>query len=227
MQPFTQEITGAIFDMDGTILDSAEAWRDVEYKVLKLLGYTPKPTLRQDVFPLGALDMAPFLKRDYGMTESVEEIDAYINAQVARYYFHEAVLKPGALEFLRVLKTNGVKLALATGTGRIQACSALNLTGAMPLFDVILTCQEVGYPKSNPEIFRLAASEMGTDKSTTWVFEDALYAIETARDDGFVTCGVADSAAAFQQVQIQAIADYYLPAFSFWRETLPFSHRFQ
>lgn len=216
-------ITGAIFDMDGTILDSSAMWETVEASILLELGYTPKPTLLEDVLPLGALDTAPFLKKDYRMKESAEEINAAIDRKIARYYRCDAQLKPGALEFLKALKSRGVRLALATATARRHALAALELTGALPLFDAVLSCEETGHTKYEPVIFLEALRLLGTDRHATWVFEDALYALRTARASGFPVCGVEDRSAWRQREEIQAEADCYLPSFEQWENVLSFA----
>ena len=89
-------VSAAIFDMDGTILDSSTMWDDLVDAVMKRFRYTPKSTIYEDTFPLGAREIAEFLKKDYHMAESVEEIYGFMDASLKRYYSKEARLKPGA-----------------------------------------------------------------------------------------------------------------------------------
>ena len=212
----------AIFDMDGTILDSGAMWDGVAEAVVRQFGYVPKPTIRQDTLPLGMREFAPFLQADYHMAEPVEEIDRAVEAQVRDYYLRRASLKPGAGDFLRALKAAGVKLAVATATERQLVEPALEAAGALDLFDGIFTCPEVGRGKRYPDVYRAAARALGADQSSAWVFEDALYAVETAKRDGFRVCAVADPAAAFQRREIENLADCFLEDFFHWRR-LPFA----
>ena len=214
------EITAAIFDMDGTILDSGPMWAEVSPTVLRSLGVKPKESIYRDMLPHGMGEFAPVLKRDYGLPQPVEVIAAAIERIVLRYYREEAQLKPGALEFLKALKAAGVPVALATATDRFLVELALERTGAGALFDAIYTCAEVGAGKRSPAIYRLAAGP--SPKETAWVFEDALYAVETARADGVPVCAVADPETAFQWDEICAAATCTLERFSDWR-TLPFA----
>lgn len=214
------EITAAIFDMDGTILDSGPMWAEVSPTVLRSLGVEPKESIYRDMLPLGMGEFAPVLKRDYNLPQPVEIVAAAIEEIVLRYYREEAQLKPGALEFLKALKAAGVPVALATATDRFLVELALERTGARALFDAVYTCSEVGRSKNDPLIYRLAAGT--SPKETAWVFEDALYAIETARADGFPVCAVADWETAFQWAEICAAATCTLDRFSDWR-TLPFA----
>ena len=220
----TNELTirGAIFDMDGTVLDSSEMWDTAAESIVKALGYTPKPTIKEDVFPLGNEDMVLFLHEDYHMTHTVAEVRACLERRIETYYTQQATLKPGAMEFLQTLRKNGVRLALATATSMRHTIPTTKLTGLDEIFDLIVSCDEIGRTKYEPDVFLTAAERLGTDISDTWVFEDALHAICTAKRAGFHTCGVADFAAAFQHDQIMQAADCFLESLTDWR-TLPFA----
>lgn len=209
----------AIFDMDGTILDSTAMWRNAAAHVVTALGHSPKESIGRDTLALGMLEFAPFLKKDYDLPQPVEEIHAILEQRVQQYYTKEAELKPGALAFLRMLKDRGVTLVLATATERRLLLPALALTGADVLFDEIYTCGEVGHSKHTPEIYRAALSS--TPKDAAWIFEDACYAIHTAVNDGFQVCAVADPATVHQWDEITATAACTLEDYRRWQQ-LPF-----
>ena len=215
-------ISAAIFDMDGTILDSGAMWDQVPFAVVRRLGYVPKATLRADVRPLEMREFAPFLREDYGMQEPVEEIHRITESIVRHYYRHKAALKPGALEFLRRLKAAGVPLALATATERYLLEPALAAAGVLPLLDAVCTCREAGHDKRRPDVYFQAAQALGTEPAKVWVFEDALYAVETAKAAGFHVCAVADPAFADCRSRICDLADCFLAHFADW-QTLPFA----
>ena len=217
-----RRMTAAIFDMDGTLLDSGPMWGEVAPTVVRRFGAEPRATIRKDMLPVGMREYAPRLKADYGLPQPGEEIAACVEALVEQYYFHESALKPGALEFLQALKEAGVGIALATATDRALARPALERTGAWQLLDAVFTCGEVGATKDSPTIFRRAAEALGAEKAAAWVFEDALYAVETARADGFPVCAVADAETSFQWEAVRAAATCALEDFRAWRH-LPFA----
>jgi len=223
MENTQKMIRAAIFDMDGTILDSSEMWDTVAENVIMAWGYEPKPSIREDVLPLGFLDMAPFLKNDYNMSESIDEINDAIAQRTTNYYTKEAELKPGALELLKTMKAKGIKIALLTATSHIYAEPAMRLVGAWDLFDAAISCAEIGYTKFGPEPFQVALERLGTTAEDTWVFEDALYAVQTAKNMGMAVCAIADSAAAFQWADIQKTADCCMDTFYEWPDVLPFA----
>lgn len=127
-----------------------------------------------------------------------------------QYYFTEAGFKPGARELLEKLKAAGVPVTIATSTDKYCILAAFDRLGYTDYFDAILTCGEVGASKSEPKIFYEAARIMGTEPSETWLFEDGLYSIKTAKAAGFKTVGIYDSVSEKDQAEIRAMADIYL-----------------
>lgn len=209
---------GAVFDMDGTIFDSNGAWDGCAPAMLAQWGYQAKPTLVADVFPLGAGDIVTFLKREYRMTQSPEEIYGFIHDYMLRFYSQEVRLKPGAREFLLYLKKQGVPLTLATATVKECVLPALELTGLTDVFDHILTCDDVGHSKEEPHIFLAAMEAMGTAPENTWLFEDAIHSIRTGRALGMVICAIADPAGEPNLDEIRGKSDFYLDDWAQWKQ---------
>ena len=87
----------------------------------------------------------------------------------------------------------------------------------------ILTCTEIGHGKDEPVIYREAMNRLGTNKENTMIFEDAAYAIRTAKKDGFRVTGIYDSYEK-NEIQVQEMADVYLEDYSqkdrFWQFVL-------
>ena len=77
---------------------------------------------------------------------------------------------------------------------------------------MIFTCGEVGSGKDEPEIYRTAMEHFGARRSETLVFEDAMYAIKTAKADGFLVVGVADESEK-QQDKVRSLSDCYIESF--------------
>lgn len=211
-------ISGAIFDMDGTILDSSGIWEDAQFQIMTELGYVPKPTLKDDVFPLSGAETAAFLIKDYNMKESEETVNALIDEKISSFYFYHAVLKPGALDFLKHLHYCGIPIALVTATGRRYVEPAMKRAGILDLFTAVLPTDEYKTDKFKADIFFEAVRQLGSDYRTTWVFEDAPHAIHTASKAGFPTCAVKDPATRKDWNYLKCTADYFLPSFLSWRD---------
>ena len=205
-------IKGAIFDFDGTLVDSMFIWDTFAEDYLKSLGIEPKENLAE-IFKTFTLEQAAeYYRNHYGITLSVEEIVDGINDMVAKIYRTKVLLKPGVSDFLKRLHISGVKMCVATVTDRPIVKEVLTRLGVYDYFSEIFTCAQVGYNKENPQIYRQALKHLGTEKAETLVFEDVLHAIKTAKEDGFKVAAVYDSHEMCQK-EIKEISDYYVSDF--------------
>lgn len=203
-------IAGAIFDLDGTILDSIPIWEQAAEVFLHSMGIEAEKGLGKTMFTMSMQQGAAFLKERYLSEWEVEAIIAGINRTIEDFYFQQVPLKEGAGGFLKAMKEAGIKMVAATSSDRRVVEGALKRLKIMDCFARIFTCTEIGAGKDQPDIYLTAAAYMGTRPEETWVFEDALYALETAKKAGFRTVGVFDPFSAGDQEKIKEISDLYL-----------------
>lgn len=211
---------GAIFDMDGTILDSMFIWETAGEDYLRTLGATVEPGLHATIKSMSMTEAADYCIATFGLSVSPAEFMAGMNATIDKRYLHELQLKPGAKDFLHRLRSAGIPLCLATATDRYMAEGALRRCGVLEWFDCFLTCSEVGRGKEFPDIFQEAARRLGTEPAETWVFEDSLYAARTAKAAGFPVAAVYDPTSAQDRAELTALAECYLETYADWRDSL-------
>ena len=206
-------IKGAIFDLDGTLLDSMFIWDTIGEEYLRSLGKEPHEDLKETFMTLTLEEAAEYYREHYGVTLSVKEIVDGVNAMVEQTYRTKVTLKPGISEYLAWLKENGVRMCVATVTDRYLVEETLERLGVRHYFSEIFTCAEVGFGKDKPIIYQKALEHLGTAKDETYVFEDMLFALNTAKTDGFPTVGVYDRHEAHQD-ELKELADYYVLDFT-------------
>lgn len=206
-------IKGAIFDLDGTLLDSMHIWNNMGERYLRSIGYEPRENLNDTFRTLSLYQAACYYISEYGVDLSVDEIMNGINNMIEKYYRNEAVLKAGAAEFLKKLNDNGVKMCIATATDKYLVEAALKHCGISEYFSDIFTCTSVGHGKDEPVIYREALKHLDTDKSETVIFEDSFYALRTAKKDGFITAAIFDLYEK-NQSELKALADFYITDYS-------------
>ena len=202
-------LKGAIFDFDGTLVDSMFIWETFGEDYLKSLGKEPKENLRETFATFTLEQAAEYYQKHYEVTLSVEEIVTGVNRMVAETYRNKVGLKTGVAEFLQKLYSKGVKMCVATFTDKNLVDEVLERLGVRNYFSEIFTTAEVGHSKKEPHIYRAALEYMGTNKNDTVVFEDAFYALMTAKNDGFKVAAVYDKFET-NQVMMRANADYYI-----------------
>ena len=207
-------LQSAIFDMDGTLLDSMPMWRNLLNDFLHAQGRMAKGNLWEEIRPLTLLDTAVYLREVYKLRQPEEEIVSMIERRIADFYAKEVRAKPGVEKFLSLLKMEGVWMYIATGTDRPLAEAGLKCAGIDGYFRGIVTCQESGAGKDkSADIFERAMVRLRSNKKDTIVFEDSLAAIRTAKAAGFRVAGVYDADCSEDQDEIQAISDYYIRSF--------------
>ena len=207
----------AIFDFDGTLFDSMHIWDNVGEIYLRSLGKEPKPCLRDAVRAMSLQQSACYLQEEYDLSLSAEEIMAGINRCIEEFYIHEVQPKHGVIDFLKQMKEARIPMCIATASDRYLIEAALGRCGMAQYFDAIFTCSEVGHGKDEPLIFRKAMEHFSADRRTSAVFEDAIHAAQTAKNDGFTVVAVYDPSEK-QQSELRALADCYLADFKHTEE---------
>ncbi|MEE0944814.1 MAG: HAD family phosphatase [Clostridia bacterium] len=204
------KIKGAIFDLDGTLLDSMHAWDGVGERYLKSKNIQASPTLQDEIESMSLIESCAYVKKQYNLNESADEILDGILKIVEGFYFEKAMLKDGVGEFLNYLQNMGIRMCVATATDKALAEAALKRNNVIDYFDSILTCGELGCNKTTAQIYNKALEVLDTQKANTVVFEDAFHAAKSAKADGFVVCGVYDES---EKKPVKDICDFYIKSF--------------
>jgi len=200
-------IKGVIFDMDGTLLDSMPVWNQVAASYLIKKGYQPEANLWEQLKFLSLAQGVTFIKKQYGLLETNEEIEKEINLIIENSYFNEIPMKPGVKTYLQLLRSCDVQMCVATATDKYLAEACLKRLHIRHYFKAVMTCKEVGRGKDTPAIFEKALDCLGTLREETYVFEDALHAAITAKNAGFRVVGVYDATAEGDWDTLRKIAD--------------------
>ena len=207
-------LQSAIFDMDGTLLDSMHIWDDIGPNLLRAQGVEPEEGLHEKLKVLTLQESAQYCKDTYGLPQTVEELMDMTKDLVRHFYHNEVQAKPGVKKFLSLLKMEGVWMYVATNTSRHLVEVALKHAGIDGFFRGIITCAEAGAGKQeSAEVYERAMRRLRSNKKDTVVFEDAVHAIRTAKAAGFRVCAIYDPSAEEDQEEIRQLSDYYIRSF--------------
>ena len=195
----------AIFDMDGTLIDSMVFWKNLatEYLTSKGILQIPADILEQ-IKPMTMSESAALFRREFGLTGDVE---AQMNEMMEDHYRNDIPLKPGAWEYLENLHRQGVRMCVASATAEHLMESCLTRLGGRQYFEFLLSCETVGAGKRSPLVYQESARRLGTVPGEIAVYEDALYAVQTAKAAGFHVVGVYDDSAADSWQAIEQESD--------------------
>lgn len=200
------KITGAIFDLDGTLIDSMSIWDDIAYNFLVSQGVIPKPDLREKVATMYLNESAKYLVDEYSLDCTPQDFKDYTERIIEDFYVRTVPPKRDAVEFLCKLKKSGVKMCIATATERKLAVPALEHNGMLGFFDGVFSCAEIGLSKQSPEIFDRALEFLGTPKEETLVFEDSYHAVATAAKAGYNVIAISDKSASNDEEKIKKLS---------------------
>ncbi|MDD7404150.1 MAG: HAD family phosphatase [Butyribacter sp.] len=203
-------ITGAIFDMDGVLLDSMPLWEEAGIWYLEANGKVPEPGLKEILFTKTMTDAAEYIRVTYSLEKTVDEILKEMIEMIRCRYETDIPAKEGALSFMRQLREKKIPVTIATSSDRVLAQAGLTRLGFLPYIDAIFTCNELGVGKDRPDIFIEAQKSMGTKRETTWIFEDSLHAIRSAKKAGFPVVGLYDVCSRQNQDSIRKETDIYM-----------------
>ena len=204
----------AIFDLDGTLLDSMPVWDHLAEHYLLQNGRTPAPDLRATLAAMDMRESADYLISTYSLSTTPETLMDDMNALAMTAYRTSVQPKPGVPAYLAALRARGVRLAIATATDRPPVEAALRRLSLLQYFDTLFTCTEVGKSKRHPDIFLAAMHALGGSLANTVVFEDSLHAIRTAKSAGFRVIAIPDASAAHDRAEIKRLADVWFNSYA-------------
>ncbi|KAL6614489.1 hypothetical protein ACP70R_036759 [Stipagrostis hirtigluma subsp. patula] len=179
-----RQVSAVIFDLDGTLLDTERATRDILNEFLAAYGKVPDPGKEEKRLGQMYRESATGIIADYGLPLTVEEYGEAMHPLYIKRW-QTAKPLPGVRRLVKHLHKNGVPLALASNSIR------RNIDYKLPkmedwggCFSVILGGDQVPNGKPSPDIFLEAAKRLGANPSSCLVIEDSLVGVQGAKASG-------------------------------------------
>ena len=207
------DIKGAIFDLDGTLVDSMWVWSQIDVDYLKMKGYSMPENLRNEISHLSFSQTAIYFKEKFNLDDPIETIIKDWNNMALDHYSNNVKLKLGVSDFLNILKSFKIKIALATSNSipLLEAC--LKNNGIYNYFDSITTTDEVSNGKDCPDVYLLAADKLGINPKNCLVFEDILPAVQSAKVANMKVIAVEDKECVDSKEDLIKYSDKYIHSF--------------
>lgn len=203
-----KNIEGAVFDLDGTLLDSSWVWEKVDEKFLGDRGFQVPDDYVDEISPLGAERAAVYTIERFGLNEDKDDIVREWIEMAKKEYATEVVCKPYAKEFLEELHKLNIKMAVATSSDRELFMKTLEREGILKYFQKIVTVDEVERGKGYPDIYEEAARRIKVNSHKCLVFEDILAGVTGASLGEFNVVAVFDEKSKHNWEKIKSISKY-------------------
>ena len=198
----------AIFDMDGTLVDSMIYWKHLATEFLESKGVqTISPDILERIKPMTMTESAALFIQEYSLSGTAESVAAEMNAMMDEHYRKDIPLKTGVQAYLEALHRSGVTMCVASATAEDLMEACLTRLGVAKYFSFLLSCETVGAGKNRPDVYWESAKRLGAEPAEIAVYEDALYAAETAKSAGFYTIAVRDDSNQPHWETLTALAD--------------------
>jgi len=214
---FSYDIKGAIFDVDGTILDSMHVWTLATssfYSENNLVLSQKEQLLFQSMTLEESL---PYIIKTHNLKMTVEDVEKSLKSFISNAYKNEIQPKPYCIQFIKGLYKKGIKIAIAT-SGYPEFCkAAFERLGISEYISAYTLSSEVGVNKSHPDVYLLAASRIAINPDECMVFEDILSGIKGAKKGHFHTCAVYDNSNKHETDKLKREADIYITS---WKDLL-------
>jgi len=208
-----KRIKGVIFDLDGTILDSLYVWNKVDIDFFKKRGMKVPKDYVLKINSMSFAEAALFTKNEYAIKESIEEIiEQWHNAAVYEYS-RNVKLKKYVYEYIKMLKSKGIKIGLATASSKQLYEPALKNNSVYDYFDAFTCGDEVSTSKEFPDIYLLTAQKLNINPNECIVFEDIYKGIKGAKKAGMIAVGVYEKYSEADRENIIKLADGYIKDF--------------
>lgn len=183
-------IKAVVFDLDDTLVDS---WSRFDGGMLPILDEAGVAYNRDEMIakmhPQGVSPTAA-LFCEMGVPGTAEEVTRRLEEGMYREYAHNIRLMPGAEEYLRQLRGDGVRMFVLTASPHSITDPCLKNNGVFDWFEQVWTVEDYGMGKSNPELFVRVVGDIGLSADEILYYDDNPVAVKNAMASGMQVCGV-------------------------------------
>lgn len=204
----------ALFDCDGTLLDSMNMWVNLATDVLRTYGVDLPRSVERETASMSHEDAAKYYADKFLDGKGADELARTFTETLKHNYGEVLELKPNVRQTLEALHARGIPMAVASSTDAYLLELCLSRMGLRDYFQFIQTVDNSGYSKDSDDYFKLAAEKMGTVPENILFFDDALYALERAKKNGFGIVAVQDDSNDDHDAIIRELGDYYITDFA-------------
>jgi len=172
-------IKAAIFDLDGTLIDSEPLWKEAEIHVFKTLGVELDTQKCRNTTGLSILQVVRYWHRvfQWKSDKTYDEIVDAILQKLIELVKEKGKLKEGVPEVIEFLKERNLPKVVASSSPKFYIKELVNHFGLHVHFKKVFSSLDEAYPKPHPAVFMKAADYLGVECQECIGFEDSFYGL--------------------------------------------------
>lgn len=206
-----------IFDCDGTLIDSMAAWLEASPRLLSQYGIETTPEDFAEYECLSVEEECAAYHERWGIGADANEVFDRMLSLVRDAYATRVPARKGVLAFLEEARAAGIPIAVASSTDRVSVEIGLKAHGMLEFFSNITTTGETGVNKQHPDVYNLALARLeehldlgAVAHEDVWVFEDALFGLESSGSAGYRRVGIADPNGRHDEAEVRANCEIFI-----------------
>ena len=189
---FPSDVAAVVLDMDGTLIDTERLYKTCTLYTLASLGWPDQHALLLDMVGLSSDKCDALLRTTFGDDFPLVQYRQSFIARREALADHHIPVKKGAVALLDALATARIPMAIATSSMRESAERNLRIAGLRERFDIVVTADDVKDAKPSPDIYLLAAHQLGVAATDCIALEDSGHGVMAAGAAGMATILVPD-----------------------------------
>ncbi len=176
----------ALFDMDGTLIDTESLYMEEWVRAAELQGFELKAQLWQKMLGRPTVDCLTLMQNEFGQSFDVDAHIAEWRPRLNEKLQSHVPVMPGVVALLEDLQANRIALAVATSATRASAEAYLATAGLRGFFSHVVTRDDVALGKPHPEPFQTAAASLSVPPMRCLALEDTEAGIRSAHGAGAI-----------------------------------------
>ena len=185
-------IEAVLFDMDGLLIDTEAVYIDALQDAARDLNVVMSIEFCHSMIGVSGRECDVMIQNFYGSTFRIDQFRERFSGHAKRRLDSHLPIKPGVIEMLDFLATRGLRLAVATGSGRLTADRHLARAGLVARFAAVATRDDVENATPAPDVYLEAARRLGVAPERCIAFEDSNVGLTAAHAAGTMAFMVPD-----------------------------------
>lgn len=204
----------AIFDLDGTLVDSMYYWDRAPACVLVDQGIIPNDDLEEAFQKLGYEHIPAYVAEQFPSIGTPEDFITRMDQWMLCRYQQDVLVKPNIPEYLASLRDKGIRCFILTASDTCFAEAMLHRFHLEPYFEAAFSGRQMGVKKSDPAIYDWVLAAVGCAAKDCTLFDDSPYAVRVAAGVGLRTVGILDRWFPHKYEVLQQICDRTITRYS-------------